>query len=230
MPGPAGSGFGRFAFPQVEGAATFGAYSVCLALHFGNNAHISRFDASILSPIAAMSSLAPSRSSFSRRAAPAPVVPTSKYLTFELAAEHYGIDILCVQEIRSYEVPTRLAHAPEFVRGVIHLRGVIVPVVDLRVKLGCERADINEFTVVIILQVDGVVLGAVVDAVADVVALQDDAIKPAPQFQGAVDTSFVRGMAAQGEQMLIIVDIAKLLSPEEMGLLSRAQGSAAVES
>lgn len=143
----------------------------------------------------------------------------SEFLTFRLGQEEYGIDILRVQEIRSYEQPTRMAHAPEFIKGVIDLRGVIVPIVDLRLKLGCATADYTDFTVVIILNVGGTVLGAVVDAVADVVPLMTEAIKPAPQFQGQLDASFVRGIATVGERMLIVVDIEALLSAAEMGLV-----------
>ncbi len=159
------------------------------------------------------------RSNSSRRAAQAPSLPTSKYLTFRLGEEVYGIDILSVQEIRSYEPPTRMAHAPEFIKGVISIRGVIVPVVDLRMKLHCAEASYNEFTVVIVLKLEEMLLGAVVDAVADVVALEDGAIKPAPRFQGVVDTAYVRGVASVDGQMLIVVDIAALLSPAEMGML-----------
>ena len=143
----------------------------------------------------------------------------AEYLTFRLGQEEYGIDILRVQEIRSYEQPTRMAHAPEFIKGVIDLRGVIVPIVDLRLKLHCAEAEYTDFTVVIILNVGGTVLGAVVDAVADVVALPADAIKPAPQFQRQMDASFVRGIATVGERMLIVVDIESLLSSAEMGLV-----------
>jgi purine-binding chemotaxis protein CheW len=146
----------------------------------------------------------------------------SEYLTFRLGQEEYGIDILRVQEIRSYEQPTRMAHAPEFIKGVIDLRGVIVPIVDLRLKLNCATAEYTDFTVVIILNVGGTVLGAVVDAVADVVALSAEAIKPAPQFQGQVDASFVRGIATVGDRMLIVTDIESLLSGTEMGLVKAA--------
>ncbi len=157
--------------------------------------------------------------SFSRRApASGAASAAAEYLTFRLGEEEYGIDILRVQEIRSYEQPTRMAHAPEFIKGVIDLRGVIVPIVDLRLKLGCP-AEYTPFTVVIILNVGGTVLGAVVDAVADVVALPADAIKPAPQFQGPMDASFVRGIATTGERMLIVVHIESLLSSAEMGLV-----------
>ena len=146
----------------------------------------------------------------------------SEYLTFRLGQEEYGIDILRVQEIRSYEQPTRMAHAPDFIKGVIDLRGVIVPIVDLRLKLNCAQAEYTDFTVVIILNVAGTVLGAVEEAVADVVALAPDAIKPAPQFQSQVDSAFVRGIATVGERMLIVMDIESLLSGAEMGLVKAA--------
>ena len=158
-------------------------------------------------------------SSAQRSQSAAEAASVAEYLTFRLGEEEYSIDILRVQEIRSYEQPTRLAHAPDFIKGVIDLRGVIVPIVDLRLKLGCEKVEYTDFTVVIILNVGGTVLGAVVDAVADVVALPANAIKAAPQFQGQVDASFVRGIATLGERMLIVVDIESLLSSSEMGML-----------
>ena len=105
---------------------------------------------------------------------------SGEYLTFRLGAEEYGIDILKVQEIRSYEPPTRIANAPEFIKGVVNLRGVIVPIVDLRLKLGCPTAEYNSFTVVIVLNVRNRVVGAVVDSVSDVLELNRDAIRPAP--------------------------------------------------
>ncbi len=163
-----------------------------------------------------------SLSSAQRSAPPAAAANVAEYLTFRLGEEEYGIDILRVQEIRSYEQPTRMAHAPEFIKGVIDLRGVIVPIVDLRLKLGCEQVEYTDFTVVIILNVGGTVLGAVVDAVADVVALPAQAIKAAPQFQGQVDASFVRGIATVGERMLIVLDIESLLSGAEMGMVRKA--------
>ena len=114
-----------------------------------------------------------------------------EFLTFRLGAEEYGIDILKVQEIRSYEAPTRIANAPAFIKGVVNLRGVIVPIVDLRLKLGCDSNDYNSFTVVIVLNVRGRVVGAVVDSVSDVLELSRDSIKPAPEMASAVDTSFI---------------------------------------
>ncbi len=158
-------------------------------------------------------------SSHHRSGSQAAATPPAEYLTFRLGQEEYGIDILRVQEIRSYEQPTRMAHAPEFIKGVIDLRGVIVPIVDLRLKLNCSKAEYTDFTVVIILNVAGTVLGAVVDAVADVVELSKEAIRPAPQFQGQVDSAFVTGIATVGERMLIVMDIESLLSSAEMGLV-----------
>src|SRR5258706_3478704 len=116
-----------------------------------------------------------------------------EYLTFRLGSEEYGIDILKVQEIRSYESPTRIANAPPFIKGVVNLRGVIVPIVDLRLKLGCETAEYNSFTVVIVLNVKGRVVGAVVDSVSDVLALNADSVKPAPEMSSAIDTGYITG-------------------------------------
>ncbi len=148
-----------------------------------------------------------------------------EFLTFRLGAEEYGIDILKVQEIRSYEQPTRIANAPGFIKGVVNLRGVIVPIVDLRLKLGCDTADYNDFTVVIVLNVRGRVVGAVVDSVSDVLALDKDTIKPAPEMNSAVDTSFITGIGSlktEGhERMLILMDIEGLMASEEMGLIER---------
>jgi purine-binding chemotaxis protein CheW len=142
-----------------------------------------------------------------------------EYLTFRLGAEEYGIDILKVQEIRSYEPPTRIANAPAFIKGVVNLRGVIVPIVDLRVKLACDSVEINGFTVVIVLNVRGRVVGAVVDSVSDVLELSSEAIKPAPEMHTAVDTSFITGIGSVNERMLILMDIEALMASEEMGLV-----------
>ena len=145
-----------------------------------------------------------------------------EFLTFRLGSEEYGIDILRVQEIRSYEQPTRIANTPEFLRGVVNLRGVIVPIVDLRLKLGCKEADFNAFTVVIVLNVKGRVIGAVVDSVSDVCELGGDMIKPAPLMNSGVDMSFITGIANVGERMLILMDIEGLMSASDMGLIEAA--------
>jgi purine-binding chemotaxis protein CheW len=142
----------------------------------------------------------------------------NEFLTFRLGGEEYGIDILKVQEIRSYEVPTRIANAPSFIKGVVNLRGVIVPIVDLRLKLGCETIDYNSFTVVIVLNVRGRVVGAVVDSVSDVLELARDSIKAAPEMSSAVDTNFITGISSVGDRMLILMDIEALMASSDMGL------------
>ncbi len=147
---------------------------------------------------------------------------TSEYLTFRLGAEEYGIDILRVQEIRSYEEPTRIANSPHFIKGVVNLRGVIVPVVDLRIKLGCDSVEYNGFTVVIVLNVKGRVVGAVVDSVSDVLELAKDQINQAPEMSTTVDTTFITGIASVGERMLILMDIESLMSSADMGLIDSA--------
>jgi purine-binding chemotaxis protein CheW len=153
-------------------------------------------------------------------AARATAAAGGEFLTFRLGAEEYGIDILKVQEIRSYEQPTRIANAPAFVKGVVNLRGVIVPIVDLRIKLACETVEYNSFTVVIVLNVRGRVVGAVVDSVSDVLELGRDAVKAAPEMSTAVDTSFITGIGSVNDRMLILMDIEALMSSAEMGLIN----------
>jgi purine-binding chemotaxis protein CheW len=152
-------------------------------------------------------------------AAGAAAAAGGEYLTFRLGQEEYGIDILRVQEIRSYEPPTRIANAPPFVKGVVNLRGVIVPIVDLRLKLGCDSVEYNSFTVVVVLNVRGRVVGAVVDSVSDVLQLSGEAIKPAPEMNTSVDTRFITGIGSIGERMLILMDIEALMSSADMGLI-----------
>jgi purine-binding chemotaxis protein CheW len=150
---------------------------------------------------------------------------SGEYLTFRLGSEEYGIDILRVQEIRSYEQPTRIANAPPFIKGVVNLRGVIVPIIDLRLKLDCENSDYNAFTVVIVLNVRGRVVGAVVDSVSDVLELSREQIKPAPQLNATVDADFITGIGAvkngDAERMLILMDIEALMSSADMGLMDQ---------
>jgi len=130
---------------------------------------------------------------------------------------------LKVQEIRSYEAPMRIANALSFIKGVVNLRGVIVPIVDLRIKLGCESVDYTSFTVVIVLNVYGRVIGAVVDSVSDVLALTPADIKPAPAMSSAVDAGFILGIgclrSGDVERMLILTDIEALMSSADMGLM-----------
>jgi len=124
-----------------------------------------------------------------------------------------------VQEIRSYEPPTRIANAPPFIKGVVNLRGVIVPIVDLRLKLGCEKAEYSPLTVVIVLNVKGRVVGAVVDSVSDVLELGKDSIKPAPEMASAIDAGFITGIGSVAGRMLILMDIEALMASQDMGLI-----------
>ncbi len=143
----------------------------------------------------------------------------SEYLTFTLGNETYGIDILKVQEIRGYDPVTHIANAPDFIKGVINLRGVIVPIVDMRIKFNVGEATYHEFTVVIIMNVLDRIIGMVVDGVSDVVALLPEHIQSAPEMGAALDTHYISGLGTQNDQMLILVDIEKLMSSEEMQLI-----------
>lgn len=147
---------------------------------------------------------------------------SQEFLTFTLGPEEYAIDILKVQEIRGYEPPTTIANAPAFLKGVINLRGIIVPIVDLRIKFGVGKAEYTPFTVVIILSLGGRVVGMVVDCVSDVTRLSADQIRPAPEFAATVDTRYIKGLGTRGERMLIIVDIEKLMLSGEMALVDEA--------
>ena len=142
-----------------------------------------------------------------------------EFLIFRLGAEEYCIDILKVQEIRGYDTVTAIANTPEFIKGVINLRGNIVPIVDLRLKFKLAHADYSDLTIVIILNIAKRMIGIVVDAVSDVIALADEQIKPAPRFGASMDTEFILGLGTLEDRMLIVVDIERLMSNREMELL-----------
>lgn len=145
-----------------------------------------------------------------------------EYLTFTLGSEEYAIDILKVQEIRAYEQPTLIANAPAFIKGVINLRGIIVPVVDLRIKFKLDMIEYTPFTVVVILNVASRVIGVVVDSVSDVISLTQAQIRPAPDFSGSFDTKFILGLASQESRMMIVTDIERLMSSADMELIDSA--------
>ena len=146
----------------------------------------------------------------------------AEYLTFCLGSEHYGVDILRVQEIRGYDAVTRLPAAPAFIKGVINLRGTIVPVVDMRIKFGLGEPVYDSFTVMVILNVADRVIGMVVDRVSDVVRLSPDDIRTTPEFGSGLDVRYVAGLAKRDGQMLIVVDIEKLFKSQEMALFDSA--------
>ena len=143
-----------------------------------------------------------------------------EYLTFRLEKEEYGIDILKVQEIRGYESPTRIAHSPEFIKGVVNLRGTIVPIVDMRLKFNCKLANYDDFTVVIILSLRNRVVGIVVDSVSDVMEIASDSIQSAPDIESTVDSACIFGLGSVNDRMLILLDIEKLMSNVDMGLVA----------
>jgi purine-binding chemotaxis protein CheW len=144
---------------------------------------------------------------------------SSEFLTFRLGGEHYGIPILAVQEIRGYDAPTAIANAPAFIKGVINLRGVIVPVLDLRLRFGLA-APCDATTVVIVLGVAQRVVGVVVDAVCDVVPLAPSAIQPPPEFASTVlETRYLTGLATVDDGLVILLDIENLMTGADMGLV-----------
>ncbi|KAF0859332.1 purine-binding chemotaxis protein [Mixta calida B021323] len=142
-----------------------------------------------------------------------------EFLVFTLGDEEYGIDILKVQEIRGYDQVTRIANTPAFIKGVTNLRGVIVPIIDLRIKFAQPGVEYNDNTVVIVLNLVQRVVGIVVDGVSDVLSLTADQIRPSPEFAVTMSTEYLTGLGALGDRMLILVDIEKLLSSEEMALM-----------
>ena len=145
----------------------------------------------------------------------------SEYLAFKLGAEDYGIDILCVQEIRSYEPPTRMANTPDFMKGVINLRGVIVPIIDMRIKFGLPQPDYDHLTVVIVINVGSIVLGMVVDGVSDVISLTDGEKRAVPEMAESVVSNHIQAIGTIQGRMLVLLDIEKLMSSSEMGLVSQ---------
>lgn len=149
-------------------------------------------------------------------------VGSGEYLTFTLGREEYGIDILKVQEIRGYEPPTTIANAPPFIKGVINLRGVIVPIVDMRIKFNLNDPTYDQFTVVIILNIGRRVVGMVVDGVSDVIQLNADNLRPAPEFSSTLDTRYILGLGTLDARMIIVLDIERLMSSPEMALVDDA--------
>ena len=145
-----------------------------------------------------------------------------EYLTFRLGNEEYGIDILKVQEIRGYDAVTAIANAPAFIKGVVNLRGIIVPIVDLRIKFAVGEARYDQFTVVIILNIAKRVVGVVVDSVSDVLTLAASQVKAAPEFATTLNTEYITGLGTVEERMLILVDIERLMSSADMALMDEA--------
>jgi purine-binding chemotaxis protein CheW len=151
---------------------------------------------------------------------------SKEFLTFVLGDEHYALDIMSVKEIRGYEAVTKIANAPAFIKGVINLRGDIVPIVDLRIKFNVGEATYTEFTIVIMLNVAQRIVGIVVDAVSDVIRLADDEICPPPEFGVAFDSRYLLGLVAIEDHMVILVNIERLISSDELGLVDKQNNAA----
>ena len=144
-----------------------------------------------------------------------------EFLSFKLGNEEYGVDIQKVQELRGYSAVTGLANAPAYIKGVVNLRGVIVPIIDLRIKFELGEPTYDQFTVVIIMYLAGSQVGMVVDSVSDVTTLTPEQVKPAPEMGTAFSTDYMIGLGTIDERMLILVDIDKLMSSSEMGLIDK---------
>jgi len=146
-----------------------------------------------------------------------------EFLTFVLGEENYALDIMTVKEIRGYESVTKIAKAPPYIKGVLNLRGDIVPIIDLRIKFEVGKATYDEFTIVIMLMIGDRVVGIVVDEVSDVIKVDADDIRPAPEFGVAFDSAYLHGLTTINEQMIILVNIEKLISSDELGLYDNSQ-------
>ena len=144
-----------------------------------------------------------------------------EFLAFKLGSEEYGIDILKVQEIRGYESVTRIANAPDYIKGVVNLRGTIVPIVDMRIRFNLGEPSYDQFTVVIILNIANRIVGMVVDSVSDVITLTQEQIRPAPEMGTVFDSNYLIGLGTVDERMLILIAIDKLMSSADMGLIEQ---------
>lgn len=139
-----------------------------------------------------------------------------QYLTFMLQDEQFGIDILRVQEIKGYTKVTPIPNMPAFIKGAMNLRGTVVPIVDLRCKFNMPEAEYTQFTVIIVVNVGTKILGLVVDAVSDVLNVGDEDVDATPCLGGGVDTSFIKGMAKAGDQLITLLEIEQLLNLESV--------------
>ncbi|MBN2299171.1 MAG: purine-binding chemotaxis protein CheW [Deltaproteobacteria bacterium] len=144
---------------------------------------------------------------------------TSQYVTFLLGDETYGISILKLNEIIAYQDCTTIPNVPNFIKGVLNLRGIVVPVIDLRERFSMETKTYDQFTVIMILDVSGRIMGLIVDAVSDVITLNKENIKPRPSFSAGISTHFIQGMGVKDNKFIILLDVDRLLSDEELNLV-----------
>ncbi len=154
---------------------------------------------------------------------------THQFLTFALGQEEYGVEILKIQEIKGFSAITPLPNAPAFIKGVLNLRGTIVPIVDLRKKFGMPEEAYTKFTVIVVVQVQGKIMGFIVDAVSDVLTVTGADIQPTPDLHGQVDTTFLNGLAKTGEKLVILLDIEKVLAAGQTAAAAQAAAAAAAQ-
>jgi purine-binding chemotaxis protein CheW len=154
-------------------------------------------------------------------ASPVNLSPSFEYLAFKLANEEYGIDIQCVQELRGYGTVTRIANAPDFLKGVVNLRGVIVPLIDMRIKFNLGTPTYDQFTVVIVINVGHRTIGMVVDSVSDVITLKPEEIRPAPHIGSSIATDYLIGLGTIGQRMVILADIERLMTSDEIDMAEK---------
>ncbi len=147
----------------------------------------------------------------------------NKYLTFVLGEEEYGLDILKVKEIIGLMEITKVPRMPDFVRGVINLRGRIIPVIDLRRKFGMPEQEDTRETCIVVVDLDGMNMGAVVDRVSEVLDLVSEDIEDTPEFGASLDTEFITGMGKSGDRVIMLLDIGKVLLGEELSSLARLE-------
>ncbi|OQW35842.1 MAG: chemotaxis protein CheW [Nitrospira sp. SG-bin1] len=140
----------------------------------------------------------------------------SQFLTFNLGDELYGVDILQVQEIKGYTAVTKIPNTPSHIKGVLNLRGTIVPIIELRTKFGMPTIDYTAFTVIIVVVVRDKVMGLVVDSVSDVLNIDKKDIQPSPQFGAQVDVSFLNGIGKSGDKLVALLDMDRLLAGGEV--------------
>lgn len=148
-----------------------------------------------------------------------------QYLTFTLGEEHYGAEILRVQEIKGYTAVTRIPNTPDYIKGVLNLRGTIVPIIDLRTKFGMEKIDYSRFTVIVVVVVRDRIVGIIVDAVSDVLSIPKKEIQPPPKFGTSVDVSFISGIGKCGEKLVALLDIDRVLSEVEVESVAQETGA-----
>jgi purine-binding chemotaxis protein CheW len=146
-----------------------------------------------------------------------------EFLTFVLGDETYALDVMTVKEIRGYQAVTKIANSPDFVKGVLNLRGDIVPIIDLRIKFSVGEVTYNDFTIVIMLNIGERVVGIVVDEVSDVIKVAGQDIKPPPEFGAVFDSSYLYGLTTIDQQMIILINIESLISSDELGLFESSK-------